>query len=116
MNQFLVNLFRLRQLKYVNRWVIFCLDLFLSWVASLFTLLLVKFVDEGLLVTPQFLLTLMLASTVASTIGFTVLKTYKNIIRHSAFTEVGRLGMASLLKTLLLALFWSVWRDRKSVV
>lgn len=110
MNQFLVNLFRLRQLKYVNRWVIFCLDLFLSWVASLFTLLLVKFVDEGLVVTPQFLLTLTLASTVASTIGFTVLKTYKNIIRHSAFTEVGRLGMASLLKTLLLAFFWSVWR------
>lgn len=116
MNQFLVNLFRLRQLKYVNRWVIFCLDLFLSWVASLFTLLLVKFVDEGLVVTPQFLLTLMLASTVASTIGFTVLKTYKNIIRHSAFTEVGRLGMASLLKTLLLALFWSVWRTSSNPI
>ena len=30
MNQFLVNLFRLRQLKYVNRWVIFCLDLFIA--------------------------------------------------------------------------------------
>ena len=116
MNQFLVNLFRLRQLKYVNRWAIFCLDLFLSWVASLFTLLLVKFVDEGLVVTPQFLLTLMLASTVASTIGFTVLKTYKNIIRHSAFTEVGRLGMASLLKTLLLALFWSVWRTSSNPI
>ena len=116
MNQFLVNLFRLRQLKYVNRWVIFCLDLFLSWVASLFTLLLVKFVDEGLVVTPQFLLTLTLASTVASTIGFTVLKTYKNIIRHSAFTEVGRLGMASLLKTLLLALFWSVWRTSSNPI
>lgn len=116
MNQFLVNLFRLRQLKYVNRWGIFCLDLFLSWVASLFTLLLVKFVDEGLVVTPQFLLTLMLASTVASTIGFTVLKTYKNIIRHSAFTEVGRLGMASLLKTLLLALFWSVWRTSSNPI
>lgn len=88
----------------------------MSWVASLFTLLLVKFVDEGLVVTPQFLLTLMLASTVASTIGFTVLKTYKNIIRHSAFTEVGRLGMASLLKTLLLALFWSVWRTSSNPI
>ena len=116
MNQFLVNLFRLRQLKYVNRWVIFCLDLFIAWAASLLTLLLVKFVDEGLVVTPQFLLTLMLASTVASTIGFTVLKTYKNIIRHSAFTEVGRLGMASLLKTLLLALFWSVWRTSSNPI
>ena len=42
MNQFLVNLFRLRQLKYVNRWVIFCLDLFLSWIASLLTLLLIN--------------------------------------------------------------------------
>ena len=82
----------------------------------MFTLLLVKFVDEGLVVTPQFLLTLMLASTVASTIGFTVLKTYKNIIRHSAFTEVGRLGMASLLKTLLLALFWSVWRTSSNPI
>ena len=57
MNQFLVNLFRLRQLKYVNRWVIFCLDLFIAWAASLLTLLLVKFVYEGLTVTPQLLCT-----------------------------------------------------------
>lgn len=109
MNQFLVNLFRLRQLKYVNRWIIFCLDLFLSWTASLFTVLLVKFVNEGLEVTSQFLLTLTIATSIASTIGFAVLKTYKNIIRHSVFTEVGRLGMASFLKTVLLALFWSNW-------
>lgn len=109
MNQFLVNLFRLRQLKYVNRWIIFCLDLFLSWTASLFTVLLVKFVNEGLEVTSQFLLTLTIATSIASTIGFAVLKTYKNIIRHSAFTEVGRQGMASFLKTVLLALFWSNW-------
>ena len=89
MNQFLVNLFRLRQLKYVNRWVIFCLDLFLSWVASLLTLLLIKFVYESLAVTPQVLCTLSVASIVAAGISFALLKTYKNIIRHSAFTEWG---------------------------
>lgn len=88
MNQFLVNLFRLRQLKYVNRWVIFCLDLFIAWVASLLTLLLVKFVYEGLTVTPQLLCTLSIASIGAAAIGFALLKTYKNIIRHSAFIEI----------------------------
>lgn len=109
MNQFLVNLFRLRQLKYVNRWVIFCLDLFLSWVASLLTLLLIKFVYESLAVTPQVLCTLSVASIVAAGISFALLKTYKNIIRHSAFTEVGRLGVASFLKSVLLCLFLGVW-------
>lgn len=109
MNQFLVNLFRLRQLKYVNRWVIFCLDLFIAWVASLLTLLLVKFVYEGLTVTPQLLCTLSIASIGAAAIGFALLKTYKNIIRHSTFTEVGRLAVASFLKSVLLCLFLGVW-------
>lgn len=109
MNQFLVNLFRLRQLKYVNLWVIFCLDLFIAWVASLLTLLLVKFVYEGLTVTPQLLCTLSIASIGAAAIGFALLKTYKNIIRHSAFTEVGRLAVASFLKSVLLCLFLGVW-------
>ena len=109
MNQFLVNLFRLRQLKYVNRWVIFCLDLFIAWVASLLTLLLVKFVYEELTVTPQLLCTLSIASIGAAAIGFALLKTYKNIIRHSAFTEVGRLAVASFLKSVLLCLFLGVW-------
>ena len=109
MNQFLVNLFRLCQLKYVNRWVIFCLDLFIAWVASLLTLLLVKFVYEGLTVTPQLLCTLSIASIGAAAIGFALLKTYKNIIRHSAFTEVGRLAVASFLKSVLLCLFLGVW-------
>lgn len=109
MNQFLVNLFRLRQLKYVNRWVTFCLDLFIAWVASLLTLLLVKFVYEGLTVTPQLLCTLSIASIGAAAIGFALLKTYKNIIRHSAFTEVGRLAVASFLKSVLLCLFLGVW-------
>ena len=108
MNQFLVNLFRLRQLKYVNRWVIFCLDLFIAWAASLLTLLLVKFVYEGLTVTPQLLCTLSIASIGAAAIGFALLKTYKNIIRHSAFTEVGRLAVASFLKSVLLCLFLGV--------
>lgn len=109
MNQFLVNLFRLRQLKYVNRWVIFCLDLFIAWAASLLTLLLVKFVYEGLTVTPQLLCTLSIASIGAAAIGFALLKTYKNIIRHSAFTEVGRLAVASFLKSVVLCLFLGVW-------
>lgn len=116
MNQFLVNLFRLRQLKYVNRWVIFCLDLFLSWVASLLTLLLIKFVYESLAVTPQVLCTLSVASIVAAGISFALLKTYKNIIRHSAFTEVGRLGVASFLKSVLLCFFLGVWNHFTSEV
>lgn len=79
MNQFLVNLFRLRQLKYVNRWVIFCLDLFLSWVASLFTLLLIKFVYESLAVTPQVLCMLSIVSVGAVAVGYSFLKTYMDL-------------------------------------
>lgn len=109
MNQFLVNLFRLCQLKYVNRWVIFCLDLFIAWIASLSTLLLMKFVYEDLIVAARLVCALSVASLVAAAIGFSLLKTYKNIIRYSAFTEVGRLAMASFLKSVLLCLFLGIW-------
>lgn len=109
MNQFLVNLFRLCQLKYVNRWVIFCLDLFIAWIASLSTLLLMKFVYEDLTVAARLVCALSVASLVAAAIGFSLLKTYKNIIRYSAFTEVGRLAMASFLKSVLLCLFLNIW-------
>lgn len=79
MNRILVNLFRLRQLKYVNRWVIFCLDLFLSWVASLLTLLLIKFVYESLAVTPQVLCTLSIVSVGAVAVGYSFLKIYMDL-------------------------------------
>ena len=85
------------------------MDLFTVLVSSLRTLLVVKFVYEGLTVTPQSLCPLSIASICAAAIGFALLKTYKNIIRHSAFTEVGRLAVASFLKSVLLCLFLGVW-------
>ena len=48
--------------------------------------------------TDQIILTVFLASLFCSTASFLVCQTYKGIIRHSAFTETGRIAMSSSLK------------------
>ena len=48
--------------------------------------------------TDQIILTVFLASLFCSPASFLVCQTYKGIIRHSAFTETGRIAMSSSLK------------------
>ena len=88
-------LLRLTKEKYLNRWIIFLIDLFLS-VFSTVTSLVSYILDWNY--TDQIILTVFLASLFCSTASFLVCQTYKGIIRHSAFTETGRIAMSSSLK------------------
>ena len=90
-------LLRLTKEKYLNRWIIFLIDLFLSVFSTVTSLALVSYILDWNY-TDQIILTVFLASLFCSTASFLVCQTYKGIIRHSAFTETGRIAMSSSLK------------------
>ena len=92
---------RLANVKYFNRWVIFCLDLGLSLVATaigvlgLYSLVGIRlsYVDSSKIV---------LASILASSVSFLIFKAYKGVIRHSTVRGLWRLGMVAIVKAILL--------------
>ena len=90
-------LLRLTKEKYLNRWIIFLIDLFLSVFSTVTSLALVSYILDWNY-TDRIILTVFLASLFCSTASFLVCQTYKGIIRHSAFTETGRIAMSSSLK------------------
>ena len=90
-------LLRLTKEKYLNRWMIFLIDLFLSVFSTVTSLALVSYILDWNY-TDQIILTVFLASLFCSPASFLVCQTYKGIIRHSAFTETGRIAMSSSLK------------------
>lgn len=90
-------LLRLTKEKYLNRWIIFLIDLFLSVFSTVTSLALVSYILDWNY-TDQIILTVFLASLFCSTASFLVCQTYKGIIRHSAFTETRRIAMSSSLK------------------
>ena len=105
-------LLRLTKEKYLNRWIIFLIDLFLSVFSTVTSLALVSYILDWNY-TDQIILTVFLASLFCSTASFLVCQTYKGIIRHSAFTETGRIAMSSSLKVATILPFavscWEVW-------
>ena len=100
-NKWRKRLLRLANVKYFNRWVIFCLDLGLSLVATaigvlgLYSLVGIRlsYVDSSKIV---------LASILSSAIAFLIFKAYKGVIRHSTVRGLWRLGMVAIIKAILL--------------
>ena len=79
-------LLRLTKEKYLNRWIIFLIDLFLSVFSTVTSLALVSYILDWNY-TDQIILTVFLASLFCSTASFLVCQTYKGIIRHSALLK-----------------------------
>lgn len=90
-------LLRLTREKYINRWVILLIDLFLSVFSTITSLALISYILDCDY-SNQVVFRVFLASAFCSIVSFFVCQTYKGIIRHSAFTETGRIAMASSLK------------------
>jgi hypothetical protein len=88
---------KLLQLHYLNRWLIFISDLFLSVSSTTISFL---FIDLVLIATSsvKFMLPVLLLSTLCSGVSFLFFQTYKGVIRHSAFAEAGRIGLSALFK------------------
>ena len=92
--------------RYVNTKFILCIDLCVSFVASLFVLAFLQlFVQQQFL--GNFSLFWLLGTIVACGVWFTAFGTYHTVIRHSTLREVGRFTGAIIGKelTLMLLLF-----------
>lgn len=89
------------QVKYLNRWIIFFIDLFFSVSSTITSIALISYILVSDISDRTFLY-FFLASVGCSIVSFFSCQTYKGVIRHSAFTETGRIAMASLLKVMLI--------------
>lgn len=97
-----ISLFRyFTKVKYFNQWLIYLIDLMFSCSSTLLSLGLVSFV-----LAQNYTLyiygTALFASILCSAVSFVCFKSYKGVIRHSTFTEVGRILLVTLLKIALL--------------
>ena len=105
-NRWLLLLGRVVNLRYINRWIIFCADLLVSLGVSLIGVL-------GLLsilrihVESADVLRLGLASLIGSVFSFWAFKVYHGVIRYSTLRGVWRIGAVAVLKVLLMCLILS---------
>ena len=94
---------RLVNLRYINRWIIFSADLFVSLSVSLlgvlgmFSILHIRIGESDVLKVG-------LSSFVASIVSFLLFKAYHGVIRHSTLRGLWRIGGAAIGKSLLMFL------------
>lgn len=87
----------LHKTKYVNRWLIFLLDLVLSLTSSYVALLFVAYALNRSL-QPVAHIEIIFFSLLASSIGLLSCSTYKGVIRHSTIAEAGRIALSAMIK------------------
>ena len=95
---------RFIQLKYLSRWLILMTDVFISMFVTLLSFLFTVYITDNSITEGNFL-RLLILSMVSSFLSFFILVTYRGIIRHSTLGEIWRIGIAVIIKILILALF-----------
>ena len=91
---------RLISIKYFNQWIVFSMDLFLSMVSTLIAWLILNYVFVLNHATQSFCL-IVCAALAGSIISSYLFKSYKGIIRHSTFIEMGRIMLVALFKVVI---------------
>ena len=91
----------LSRVKFFNRWIVLFIDLFLSILATATSLSFLWYILGTELVDAS-LFHILSISFCSSLVSFFSCQTYKGVIRHSAFTEAGRLALSSLIKVLFI--------------
>ena len=87
--------------KYFNRWIIFFIDLFFSVLSTFLVFATLGNILKISLPVHEFIY-INLFSILCSTICFLSCQNYKGVIRHSTFTETGRIAIASFVKAALM--------------
>lgn len=100
--------------KLLSRWVILGFDVIISFFSTVLALSVVLLFLEGILTKPIFFL-FVLISVPSSLLGFFLLKTHSNVIRHSAFTEVVRIACSAFIKVIILYSIYLIITDAISV-
>ena len=91
----------LSRVKFFNCWIVLFIDLFLSILATATSLSFLWYILGTELVDDS-LFHILSISFCSSLVSFFLCQTYKGVIRHSAFTEAGRLALSSLIKVLFI--------------
>lgn len=88
---------KIAEIPYMNRWFVFAFDVLVSCFCTVGAyVLLCNLFNQA--VYREIILLISSSSLLASTTGFLVFKTYKNIIRHSSFQSIWRIAAALLTK------------------
>lgn len=98
-----VALWRFVNVKYINRWIIFCSDLCISVIVSQAVLVGLASILH-ISITTSDLLAIALTSFVGSIFSFLVFKVYHGVIRHSTLRGLWRIGGVAILKVTLMYL------------
>ena len=88
---------------YLSPIMVFILDLFISLMASLFAVLLVRFITDPFGNLTRFIGIWLLLSVIFSAVSFWLIGTYKMVIRHSSYKSIGKIIGAVLCKEVGLA-------------
>ena len=104
---------RLVNLRYINRWIIFSADLFVSLSVSLLGVLGMFSILHIRIGEPD-VLKVGLSSFVASIVSFLLFKAYHGVIRHSTLRGLWRIGGAAIGKSLLMFLLLWLLKARFS--
>lgn len=88
--------------RFLKTWIILCLDVILSFFASILALFLIAVMLPDFEFDNKLGLIWLSGSIVSSFIVFRVSKTYRAIIRYSTLMELGRICLACLFKDILL--------------
>ena len=106
--------------KYLNRYlstrVVFLIDMFVSLLASFMTLFLVNLITVKSLLALRPLVIWMGSSFLFSFIFIWALRTYRIIIRHMTFRELGRFIMVALCKVLMSGFVFGIMTRFSSVL
>ncbi len=100
---------------YLNRWVVLFMDVVLSFLASVFTFLLLWRITDFRLSDISFW---KVAVTVlgASVVAFIACRTYRNIIRHTSLKSIWILSIAALVKVALVAVTFVFFSPYKTAI
>lgn len=90
------------RVKFFNRWIVLLIDLLLSILSTAISLSFLWYILRTATINKSFLY-ILLISFCASLVSFLLCQTYKGVIRHSAFTESGRLALSSLIKVTIIS-------------
>lgn len=90
--------------KYVNRWLIFAFDVIVATIITLSTYLIIGYI-RGRVPSINTAIVISALSFLASVIVFYSTGVYKGILRHTTSSEIWRISIAAIAKTILEAIF-----------
>ena len=97
---------RLSKVRFMNRWVVFALDVALAILSTLFVLLVVT-QTLRYTVSPPHVWQLSALSMVSTVLSMMLFKSYANVIRYSTLREIWRLLLMVVVKEVLFGLILS---------